>query len=148
MTTIAYDGRTMVADRLAVDYYGLTHDCCKIIQGSDWVAGIAGEQAQQVKFKKATMGCSIDMVLNIGYPNFERDKDDPAILLVNKNNGDIWKHSSGLFLQVSYPFYAIGSGRDYALAALYLGKESWKAVEIASHFDNNTGLPSDQVVCE
>ena len=39
----------------------------------------------------------------------------------------------------NHKFFAIGSGRDYALAAMHLGTNSRKAVEVAIHFDNNTG---------
>ena len=36
-------------------------------------------------------------------------------------------------------FYAIGSGRDFALAAMRMGADAKKAVKIASEFDIHTG---------
>ena len=35
--------------------------------------------------------------------------------------------------------FAIGSGRDFALAAMHLGKTAVEAVEVACHFDSGCG---------
>jgi ATP-dependent protease HslVU (ClpYQ) peptidase subunit len=40
-------------------------------------------------------------------------------------------------------FHALGSGRDFALAAMYLGKNAREAVEIAMEFDLETGKGVD-----
>jgi hypothetical protein len=40
---------------------------------------------------------------------------------------------------ISEAYYAIGSGREFALAALFLGKTAAEAVEVACHLDVWTG---------
>lgn len=42
-------------------------------------------------------------------------------------------------------FFAIGSGRDYAMAAMWLGKDSELAVKIASNFDPYCGNGFDTI---
>jgi hypothetical protein len=79
---------------------------------------------------------NVDEILGFGYPSFDKDRDDPSILLVSREG--VWRHVSGIFVKLSRPFYAIGSGRDYALAAMSLGCDSERAVRVASEFDNNT----------
>ncbi len=45
-------------------------------------------------------------------------------------------------------FDAIGSGRDYALAAMYLGHDARRAVEVASALDNGCGNGIDVLTLE
>jgi ATP-dependent protease HslVU (ClpYQ) peptidase subunit len=44
------------------------------------------------------------------------------------------------FVAVNEPFYSIGSGMNYAMAAMASGKEPLEACKIAGKFDCNTGL--------
>jgi hypothetical protein len=37
------------------------------------------------------------------------------------------------------PFFAVGSGRDFAVAAMFLGKSAAEAVRVAHEFDTDTG---------
>ncbi len=43
--------------------------------------------------------------------------------------------------------YAIGSGRDFALAAMYLGKTAPEAVELAGRFDTGTDSDGVEFIC-
>jgi len=47
------------------------------------------------------------------------------------------------FVRIEDPFFAWGSGRDFALAAMYLGKSAGEAVEIACFFDAGCGKGID-----
>lgn len=42
-------------------------------------------------------------------------------------------------LPIPHPFWAIGSGCEYAIAAMHLGKSAVEAVETAMNLDANTG---------
>jgi ATP-dependent protease HslVU (ClpYQ) peptidase subunit len=43
------------------------------------------------------------------------------------------------WLQMSQPFYAIGSGSEYAMGAMEAGKTPQEAIKVASKFDSSTG---------
>lgn len=44
---------------------------------------------------------------------------------------------------VEDPFIAFGAGRDYAMAAMYLGCDARRAVEVACRFDIGCGMGID-----
>lgn len=48
-------------------------------------------------------------------------------------------------LPVHEPFFALGSGRDFALAAMALGQTAEQAVVLAAQFDLWTGLPVETI---
>ncbi len=56
------------------------------------------------------------------------------------DGGKVFSMESKLVLmEQGMPFYACGSGRDYAMAAMHLGCDAKKAVQVAAVFDVNTG---------
>ena len=67
-----------------------------------------------------------------------------TVVLTKK--GDIY-HSAGLgnWMKVDDPFFAIGSGMQYAMAAMGSGKDPYEAVKIASKFDPMTGLGFNKI---
>ena len=135
MTTIAFDGKILAADMLGVDHYGLKSTLHKIMQNSEFAAGLAGSTAQQIKWWKETERMPLDEVLDYGYPTFEKEKDDPAIMLICRDTLKIWRHTDGVFCAHHGKKFAIGSGRDYALAAMYLDQSAKRAVQTAAYFD-------------
>lgn len=146
MTTIAFDGKTLVADTLASDDWGLESQARKLVESTAWVAGFAGRSAQQYKWAKEAREClSIDDVLAYGYPTYEKDKDDPAIILICRNTKKIWRHSEGIFIAHYGRFFAIGSGRDYALMAMHLGLTAIRAISEVAKFDIHTNDVIDEV---
>ena len=52
MTTIAFDGKTIAADTLHEDNYGLFDHASKLYFGTDFVAGGAGMQHHMLKWWK------------------------------------------------------------------------------------------------
>lgn len=147
MTTVAFDGKTLAADTLATDSWGLKFYAPKIFTSNDgtWHVGFSGEMAQTRKWLSVVKGMTLEQVLEHGHPDYKRDDNDPGILLVD-NGGGMWHHSQGIFLdQETYRFYAIGSGRDYAMAAMELGQTAPQAVAIAASFDNGTGTRIDRI---
>lgn len=139
MTTVAFDGRMMAADTLATDYWGLKEDCRnKILRGPDFLCGSSGEHGAIMRWWATVGTLDLEHVLAYGYPSFNKDWDDPAIMLADAS-GCIWRHVTGGFFEVSRGFHAVGSGRDYALAAMELGGSAADAVRLAMRFDNGTG---------
>lgn len=139
MTTVAFDGHTMAADTLATDAWGMKEEVRdKILRGSDFLAGSAGQNGAIKAWWAQVCQLDLEHVLAYGYPDFDADRNDPAIMLVDAS-GNIWRHVTGGFFQASRGFHAVGSGRDYALAAMALGKTAEEAVRLAMTFDNGTG---------
>lgn len=141
MTTCAFDGRFMAADSKALDAWGMKdYNARKIHYMKHVVIGGAGESGQIQRWTRSLRDdVSFDQLLLDGYPSYAKDSNDPALLVVDRATRQVYRHVSGLFLACSRPFHAIGSGRDYALAAMACGKTAQQAVEIAMSFDNGTG---------
>jgi ATP-dependent protease HslVU (ClpYQ) peptidase subunit len=154
VTTIAFDGKTLVADTLATDSWGLKTTAHKIIETTSWVAGFAGRSVQQIRWFNTATNASrewgapnmtLDFILAYGYPNYKKEDDDPAIILVCRDTKKIWKHSEGIFVAHHDGKIAIGSGRDYALMAMHLGCSAKVAVRSTAKFDVNTNNIVDEV---
>ena len=135
MTTIAYDGKILAADTLATDHWGLKNDVMKLFSGDGFMLGGAGSLAPILKWWQTAQ--TAPDILTYGYPDFNKDDNDPTILLVIP--GKIFTHSEGTFIEQSRKYHAIGSGRDFALTAMRLGATAVEAINIAMEFDNNTG---------
>ncbi len=140
MTTIAYCNGEMAGDTLAMDTHGLKAYCMKIsaitIASETWLFGSAGERSIGVNLAE-----SID-----GLPTFAEfisqritcDPDDKNSAIVAR--GDVLFYKVGTTWQQHHnKFHALGSGRDFALAAMYLGKSALEAVEVACEFDGYSG---------
>ena len=139
MTTIAFDGKTIAADTLHEDNYGLFDHASKLYFGENFVVGGAGMQHHMLKWWKQAKSMTFDEVMDHGYPDYEKAENDPAILLVQLGTSQAFKHAGGFFVPVGRSFHAVGSGRDFALAAMFLGKTAKEAVMLAAEFDNGTG---------
>lgn len=72
-------------------------------------------------------------------PDFGTDNDVQALIV--RPDGAIEWHDNIGFTSVVAPFFAIGSGRDFALAAMYCGASAERAVECAAVFDKHTSGP-------
>lgn len=139
MTTVAFDGKRMASDTLGVDAWGLKEEVRdKILRGPDFLAGTAGQHGSIKAWWRTVGGMPLNQVLERGYPEFDADRNDPQIMLVGAD-GVVWRHVTGGFFRCSRQFHAAGSGRDYALAAMRLGKTAEEAVRLAMEFDNGTG---------
>lgn len=141
MTTVAFDGVTMAADTLATDVWGGKEKTLdKIWQNKYLLIGCAGESGQMSRWlMNLTIDTDIDDLIQSGYAPYNKDSNDPHLMVVDRLSLGIYRHHGGAFMRSHHKFFAIGSGRDYALAAMHLGKNSREAVEVAIHFDNNTG---------
>lgn len=108
----------------------------KIFRVGDAIVGAAGEAAAISRFLEW---------LHDGQeyepPKFKKDTELDVLVLT----------PAGLFTygwdcraeEILDPFYAIGTGKQAALAAMHLGATPEQAVEIACKVDNATGGPID-----
>jgi ATP-dependent protease HslVU (ClpYQ) peptidase subunit len=86
----------------------------------------------------------------IGYlfvPNDTPPKLKGVEMLMLNDSGEIY-HGSNFrnWLLIDEPHFAIGSGMQYAIAAMESGKDPYAAVKIASKYDVNTGMGFNKLV--
>ena len=140
MTIIAWDGKTLAADKRLTNC-GMASPVTKIFRCEESLIGISGEfSLAQELINWYKNGCEIDK-----FPAFQRDEDDYVGMLVINKKG-VFKYGRTPFPMIlESQFFAIGSGRDYAMAAMHLGKTAVEAVEIASIFDCGCGNGVDSL---
>ncbi len=143
MTTVAWDGKLVACDTLRTDGWGLKqYEPCKVIKGKDFLLGGAGDWPQILKYQRRVASMTAAEILELGYPDYKEKENDPSLLLVVE--GGAYHHGGGVWMRIGRPFYAIGSGRDYAIMAMALGYDAKRAVELTSEFDNDTKTPALQ----
>ncbi len=143
MTTVAWDGKTLAADS-QVTFGNLVGSCTKVVKLSDGrllaSTGMA-EDHYQVKHWLDTGGLRATRNEDPKQPML--DKDYSGILI---DADGAWVIQANLIRwPVPRKQWAIGSGRDFAVAAMHLGKTAAEAVAIACEFDVNTSLPVAEV---
>lgn len=135
MTTIAYDGHSISGDTQATDEAGFPLKIKKVFKQGDFIFGTSGYTSASIRFKKYAMsGVSFDHIVNNSIPDFKND-ESVHVIIANKDSAFVSIGSE--FIPIKAP-HAIGSGRDFALAAMDLGKNSHEAVLLASKFDVGT----------
>ena len=144
MTCIAWDGRTLAADKRAC-LGGLVNTMTKIHRIGDLLVGGSGETSfiwTMIEWVRAGRNVA-------DFPKSQGDKDDWQPMLVIESGGQIL-----LYERTPYPcryeqsVFAIGSGRDFARAAMHLGKSAREAVEVACALDAGCGNGIDTLVLE
>lgn len=145
MTIIAWDGTTLAADKQSTTVgYGAT--VTKIFRVRNGLLGIAGNGAHGMAIMRwINEGCDPDK-----WPK-PVDEANSADCLFISNQREIFEFfgSSGAYpVQYEDRYNATGSGRDYALAAMYLGKTAREAVEVACALDVNCGKGIDTLELE
>jgi ATP-dependent protease HslVU (ClpYQ) peptidase subunit len=142
MSVIAWDGTMLAADRRAV-MGTLIRTTTKIFRVGDALAAYAGD-ADAGEEVLAWFVAGHDAAK---FPTAQRDKDNWAGLLVVWPDGWLWKYERTPHpLKFPPQQFAIGSGRDFALAAMHCGKTAPEAVEVACIFDSGCGNGVDVLI--
>jgi hypothetical protein len=134
MTVIAWDGKTLAADKRA-DVGGMTYTTTKLFRVRDAIVGVAGNAA----LSRAMVEWLIAGADPSRFPDGQKIRDDACGLLVIQG----WRVFK--YEYTPHPFeiedrqVAMGSGRDYALCAMRLGKTAAEAVALACEFDPGCG---------
>lgn len=136
MTTIAWDGNTLAADKqTSID--GSATTTTKIVTRNIGYFGFSGDydRAQEI----------IDWVDEVGtdreFPKLPEDSDYHAtVLLITVEDGVVYEYRNSKYpLVIENEFYAIGSGAPYAMAAMHCNKTAEEAVKIANIYDIYSG---------
>ena len=137
MTCIAWDGATLAADRQA-SVGSLRVATTKIIRlASGGLCGGSGDGP----ILRALLQWAVDGMSQDKYPE---NKDTDADMIYIAPDKTCWLYTRNCFpLAVEQPFMATGSGRDFAMAAMYLGKTASEAVTVAAALDTGVGHDID-----
>lgn len=134
MTVIAWDGQFIAADKRALNS-GLSRTVTKLHKAGDSVVAFSGDSCQgllMVEWVRA--GCNPET-----FPASQKDKDDWATIIVATKDGIRYYERGPYPIVVEDPIWASGTGRDFALTAMHLGKTAIEAVQIASLFQSDCG---------
>lgn len=126
MTTIAYDGRTLAADTQSSMMRGKALKAFRLEDGT--LFGACGEAQDAIAVR--------DWLEDGG----EKPKVQDTFHAIVIKDGELYTLENKLVLMLQCrPFFAIGSGRDFAMAAMHLGKTAVEAIGISHQFDVDTG---------
>lgn len=134
MTTIAFRDGVMAADSYA--HFGGVRLCheSKLYRVRGAIIGLAGGSAGIVFLDWYRDGAK--PLKFSEYPNFG---DDSYAALVATKKGLFLSDGNLRLDRVYEPFFAIGSGKGEAMAAMFCGKDAVGAVRIACRVDSQTG---------
>lgn len=137
MTIIAWDGTRLAADKMATSS-GVPLTCTKIHRVHGHLVGLAGDgDACRALLEWARQG-----YVPSTYPQLAKD-EGPDMLVISPE-GTAAVFGKGPYpLELQDKFVAIGCGRDFALAAMYLGRCAATAVEVACALDIHCGCGID-----
>jgi len=149
MTVIAWDGKTLAADKQATNN-GLKRRVTKIhrieIPGIGVaLAAFSGELAQGVLMLDwLKRGAKAE-----DFPTSQRAKEDwSPIIVITAEHGILTYEMSPVPARIEEKLYASGSGRDYAMAAMHLGCDAIKAVQVAIDLDAYCGCGIDSLTLD
>lgn len=138
MTIIAWDGKTLAADKAASNC-GYLRTVTKIFRVPSGLVGFAGDGSKVLALLEwFRAGCD-----PAAYPDFQAADDAVGCLHIGMDGRAAGYSHTPCPEFHEDTFDAIGSGRDYALAAMYLGHTARRAVEVASALDNSCGKGID-----
>jgi ATP-dependent protease HslVU (ClpYQ) peptidase subunit len=142
MTVIAWDGKTLAADKRSVNQ-GYAATVTKVFRSNDCLLAISGCLARaHAMYRWFVAGQDLEK-----FP--KETTDDWALLLVVFRDGTVWKYESR-----EHPFViesqvcAGGSGRDFALMAMHLGYDARRAVELTCELSVDCGNGIDTLTFE
>lgn len=136
MTTIVVKDNIMAADTLGL-FEGVRIKMQKIFRIHGMLFGVCGNYDNAIEFIRRYRKDK-NFLTDYTYEANGPDKNDFDYLLLNK---------SGLYLTTGYGpqiklqerQFAIGSGKEAALGALYMGASAGESVKIAHRIDCHTG---------
>lgn len=139
MTTIAWDGKTLAADRQLGDWLNVG----KIFKLKDGrVAAGCGNNFDAIREIVAWLDAKSPPAKR---PDIE-SRDAPDMLIANAKGvleWMTWPYTRGMV--VREPFFSVGTGSDFALGAMASGCSARRAVAIACRFDPGSGQGIDTV---
>lgn len=145
MTVIAWDGRVLAADK-RTNFGGMHGTTTKVHRMPDGSrVGCAGNTAQIYEMLEwLKNGADADKL-----PAVQRDPKECVSMLVIRPDGSVLQYENTAYpILIEDKLWAIGSGRDFALAAMHCGKSAVEAVQLACQLDVGCGNGVDGLSVE
>lgn len=141
MTTVAWDGKRLAADKMAVNNGAKHGVCTKVHKINGCLCAITGSYDVGMEMLHWFQeGAAID-----AFPDIQADTNDASLIVITPERRITWYERSPHALIFEQQFTAAGSGRDFALAAMHLGCSAEEAVRVASMFDAYSGHGVDSI---
>lgn len=137
MTVIAWDGQTLAADKQSTQY-SQKQTVSKIFKLDDGsLVAICGQAIYGLQI--------IEWIKNGGdYPNNKAANEESYAAVLHIKDGKLYKYEQlPTPLLIEQTLFAMGSGQDYAIAAMHCGKSAKEAVEITSIYSSDCGCGMD-----
>lgn len=139
MTVIAWDGKTLAADRQGT-CAGMRYRATKLRRIGKEALAICGDH----DYGTALMEWYERGATPETWPSFQKTGDWVRLIVASRGRCFHYEREPKK-LRVLDRFMAWGSGRDYAMGAMATGVDARRAVLVASRFDNGCGLGVDVV---
>lgn len=140
MTTIAVNLESMVSDSMVtIEHKGIAYPAVKIIRHKGMLIGAAGFAGDCTRFLK--WGKSNFEDKEPKWSETDGDPDEMIGIVLRKDGIYIWSQGDPEPERIEASFYAIGSGGKAARAAMIMGADPQRAVEIACQVDPYSELP-------
>jgi len=141
MTVIAWDGRTLAADKRATSV-GLARTVTKIQRHGDCLLAMTGDWDVAAEIRAWFKAGAVPS----DFPTKARE-DLSSLIVIRRDGVDLY--STGPYpMPIESEKVAFGSGRDFAEAAMHLGCTAIEAVSVACHFQNDCGNGIDVLALE
>lgn len=143
MTVIAWDGVTLAADKQNT-ISGYAHTVTKIFRVNGGIVGFMGRGAHAVQ----VLGWMNAGMIVADFPKAATEDESCTALFISEDKKAFAFCNSPHRLEYEDKFVAFGAGRDYALAAMHLGKTAFEACQIACELDVFCGKGIDTLTLE
>lgn len=129
MTVIAWDGKTLAADKMSCSHgYGYTVTKVHRLRDGSLMA-LSGDGDTAMALRAWLEAARNPAAYPVG-------KDDDTSAFVVQPDGKAVSYGKTPYPQtIEDKFYAMGHGRDFALAAMHCGKTAREAVELTCRLD-------------
>lgn len=141
MTVVAFDGHTLAADKRA-ERAGAGHAVVtKVHKINGCLVAIAGSYDVGMQLIHWFQnGCIEEQ-----FPERQSEDNEASLMVITPERRITFYERTPVPLVFEQQKTAMGSGRDYALAAMHLGFDACRAVEVASAFDVYCGNGIDSI---
>jgi len=143
MTVIAWDGKTIAADRQCSNA-GMKWATTKLFRlRNGEVCGICGDWSHGMQ----VMAWYEDGAEPASFPDCRSDEDWARLVLLRADG--LWTYERTPYpLRIEGCFMAFGAGADFAMGAMAMGADARRAVEVANQFSTGCGLGCDTMTFE
>lgn len=144
MTIIVWDGKTLAADKRAT--YG---DIICTVKKIERIHGLLVAGAGDLQFIQPMFQWVRDGRKPEEFPEHQKSKEEWQPILVIELDGTPSMYERSAYpIRYEHQFVVLGSGREFARAALHLGKTAEEAVQCAIELSHNCGNGIDTLELE